>query len=54
MNYLAGLAWNGNPPELCLLSSQNYRCELPTPSSTAFSKKVSLRNRRKSIEGVWK
>jgi hypothetical protein len=26
-NYLLGLAWNHNPPDLCLLSSKDYRQE---------------------------
>jgi hypothetical protein len=34
MNYLPGLALNCDPPDLCLLSSQDYRCEplVPGPS----------------------
>jgi hypothetical protein len=32
-SYLPGLAWNFDPPDLCLLSRQNYRCEPRAPSS---------------------
>jgi hypothetical protein len=31
-NYLPGLASNLDPPDLCLLSSQDYRRESPVPS----------------------
>jgi hypothetical protein len=38
MNYLPGLAWNCNSPDLSLPSSQDYRHELLVPgSSTSFS-----------------
>jgi hypothetical protein len=33
MNYLPGLASNCDPPDLCLLSSWDCRCEPPVPSS---------------------
>jgi hypothetical protein len=33
-NYLPGLALNLDPPDLCLLSSWDYRREPPAPSST--------------------
>jgi hypothetical protein len=36
VNYLLGLALNRGPPDLCLLSSQDYRCEPPEPSSMAI------------------
>jgi hypothetical protein len=32
MNYLPGLASNRDPPDLCLLSSWDYRCQ-PLASS---------------------
>jgi hypothetical protein len=31
MNYLPGLALNSDPPDLCLLSSWDYRDEPPAP-----------------------
>jgi hypothetical protein len=31
VNYLLGLALNHDPPDLCLLSSWDYRCELLGP-----------------------
>jgi hypothetical protein len=31
MNYLSGLASNHDPPDFCLLSSLDYRCEPPVP-----------------------
>jgi hypothetical protein len=37
MNYLPGLALNHDPPDLCLLSSEGYRCEPPAPSLSVFS-----------------
>jgi hypothetical protein len=33
MNYLPGLALNLNSPDLCFLSSWDYRCEPPAPGS---------------------
>jgi hypothetical protein len=33
MNYLLRLASNHTPPDLCLLSSWDYRHELPAPNS---------------------
>jgi hypothetical protein len=37
MNYLLpGLALNHDPPDLCLLSSYDYRCEPPAPGSTSY------------------
>jgi hypothetical protein len=33
MSYLLGLAVNCDPPELCLLSGEDYRHEPPVPGS---------------------
>jgi hypothetical protein len=45
MNYLPELALNHDPPDLCFLSSQDYRCEPPVPSrhSVLVYKKCSLK-----------
>jgi hypothetical protein len=32
------LAWNHNPPDHCLLSSYDYRCEVPVPGPNIFLK----------------
>jgi hypothetical protein len=37
MNYLPWLAWNRDPPDLCHLSSSDYRCEPPVPSKLSES-----------------
>jgi hypothetical protein len=34
MNYLSRLALNRDPPDLCLLSSKDYRCEPPAQGSS--------------------
>jgi hypothetical protein len=31
VNYLPGLALNCDPPDLCPMSSKDYRCESPAP-----------------------
>jgi hypothetical protein len=36
VNFLPRMALNHNPPDLCLLSSQDYRHEPPEPDSAAF------------------
>jgi hypothetical protein len=44
MNSLMGLALNLDPPDCCLLSSKDYRCEPPAPSTFNFlllSKRVA-------------
>jgi hypothetical protein len=42
MNYLPGLASNCDPPDLCLLSSWDYRYEPPAPSKRNFILSVVL------------
>jgi hypothetical protein len=36
MNYLPRLASNLDPPDLCVLSSQDSRCEPPTPARLCY------------------
>jgi hypothetical protein len=36
MNYLPRLASNYDPPDLCLMSSYDFRCEPPVLSLTFF------------------
>jgi hypothetical protein len=41
-NCLPGLAWNSDPPDLGLLSSQDYRCEPPIPGPLCFLFRVEI------------
>jgi hypothetical protein len=43
-NYLLGLALNCDLPDLCLLSSWDYKCETPVPGSTSFFTSLLLRS----------
>jgi hypothetical protein len=43
LNYLPGLALYSDPPDLCLLSSQDYRCEHQHP---AYNKIFKERTKR--------
>jgi hypothetical protein len=42
MNYLPRVASNGNPPDLCLLSSRDYRQEHRCPALSGCFKEVFL------------
>jgi hypothetical protein len=44
MSYLLGLALNFYPPDVCLLSSWDYRYELPAPSNIFISQLFHLHN----------
>jgi hypothetical protein len=41
MNYLSGLALNRDPPDLCLLSSWDYRREPLAPGYTVHTEKTT-------------
>jgi hypothetical protein len=40
MNYVLGLGLNRDPPDLCLLSSWDYRRESPVPDPLTVSKYI--------------
>jgi hypothetical protein len=51
MNYLPGLASNDNPPELCLLSTWDYRREPLVPTYLIFWPAVGFELRASRLLG---
>jgi hypothetical protein len=46
MNYLPTIASNQDPPDLCLLSSKYYLCELTAPDTSYFGETLVISLRR--------